>query len=90
MLMGNGGSPIKWCNSGHYVACVGYENEEYLIYDPASVERTGWHKISDFIPSIKVLYTTNIRTSFDPIGYSYQFTSKWLYRGSKGQLVKIF
>lgn len=90
MLLGNGGSPVKWCNSGHYIAIVDYKDGQYLVSDPASETRVGWHPISDFIPSIKILYTTNIPTSGEPTGYAYSFTSASLHKGSKGNLVKLF
>lgn len=50
-----------WTNGGHYIAVVGYSNNQYLVYDPASTVRTGWHYFSDFAGNISALYTCNRR-----------------------------
>ena len=90
LLMGNGGSPVKWTNGGHYIAIVDYKDGLYLVYDPASSARTGWHPWSDFIPSIKILYTTNIPTASAPVtGYCYSFDMGWLHEGSVGIQVRL-
>lgn len=47
-----------WTNGGHFIAIVGYSNGKYLVYDPASVVRTGWHPWSDFVGNISALYTS--------------------------------
>ena len=93
MLFGNGGSPVKWTNSGHYCACVDYRNGYFLIYDPASSQRTGWHPWSDFIPSVKILYTSNVLTisgeSKPEAGYAHSFVMAWLHEGSTGERVRF-
>lgn len=90
LLMGNGGSPVKWTNGGHYIFAADYKDGKILIYDPASDVRTGWHAWSDFIPSVKILYTTNIPTVSAPVeGYSYEFEMEWLHEGSVGPRVKL-
>lgn len=51
-----------WTNGGHYIAIVAYDkNKGYMVYDPASVTRTGWHPFSDFAGNISALYTSNRR-----------------------------
>lgn len=91
LLMGNSGqSPVKWTNGGHYIAIVDYKDNKYLVYDPASTQRTGWHAWEDFIPSIKILYTSDVPTLSAPFeGYAYNFTSYTLGKGSKGERVKL-
>ena len=48
-----------WTSGGHYIAIVAYKNNQYLVYDPASAVRTGWHPFSDFAGNIAALYTCN-------------------------------
>lgn len=52
-----------WTYGGHYIAVVGYDatTGRYLVYDPASVERTRWHAWADFAGDISALYTSTIR-----------------------------
>jgi len=50
-----------WTNSGHFCAVVSYRDGQYLVYDPASVVRTGWHPWGDFAGNISALYTSNIK-----------------------------
>ena len=50
-----------WTNGGHYIAVVGYSNYQYLVYDPASTVRTGWHTFEDFAGDIAALYTSSIK-----------------------------
>lgn len=50
-----------WTNGGHYIAIVKYSGGKYLVYDPASTVRTGWHPFSDFAGNISALYTSNKR-----------------------------
>lgn len=51
-----------WTNGGHYIAVVAYDSKNgYLVYDPASTVRTGWHPFSDFAGDISALYTSNRR-----------------------------
>lgn len=89
ILFGNGGSPVKWTNGGHYVACVGYQDGKYLIYDPASDARTGWHDWNDFIPSIKILYTSTVPAVTAPADYAYKFETGWMHEGSSGNGVLL-
>ena len=91
ILFGNGGSPVKWTGGGHYCACVDYSNGYFLIYDPASTARTGWHSWSDFVPSIKILYTTNVPTisKENRVGFAHSFQLKWMHDGSTGKEVKF-
>lgn len=58
LLMHNVVSPY-WTSGGHYIAVVGYEDERYLVYDPASESRTGWHPWDHFVGNISALYTSN-------------------------------
>lgn len=48
-----------WTNGGHYIAIVGYKNGQYMVYDPASTVRTGWHPFSDFEGNISAVYTSS-------------------------------
>lgn len=48
-----------WTSGGHYIAIVAYKNNQYLVYDPASAVRTGWHPFSDFAGNIAALYTSS-------------------------------
>ena len=50
-----------WTRGGHYIAIVKYEDGYYLVYDPASAVRTGWHPFSDFAGDISALYTSTLR-----------------------------
>lgn len=50
-----------WTNGGHYIAIVGYSNGNYLVYDPASVTRTGWHPWEDFAGDVSALYLSSRR-----------------------------
>ena len=86
ILFGNGGSPVQWTSGGHYCACVGFRaaDGKYLIYDPASEARTGWHDWSDFIPSIKILYTSNVPGVTAPVDYAYKFETGWMHEGCTG------
>lgn len=86
LLMGNGGSPVKWTSGGHYIFAADYNdaNGTILIYDPASTPRTTWHPWSDFLPSVKIAYTTKIPTISAPVsGYSYEFEMEWLHAADK-------
>ena len=90
LLMGNGGSPVKWTSGGHYIFAADYKDGLILIYDPASEPRTCWHPWSDFLPSVKIAYTTKIPTISAPIeGYSYNFEMAWLHEGSVGKRVEL-
>ena len=56
-----------WTSGGHYIAIVGYANSKYLVYDPASAVRTGWHPWSDFAYNVSALYTSSKRWDGDQI-----------------------
>lgn len=85
MLMGNGCSPVRWTSGGHYIAAVGSDPAgRILIYDPANKERTGWHFWSDFIPSIKILFSTSIPSLTAPVDAAYTFTSGWIHAAQDG------
>ena len=50
-----------WTSGGHYIAIVGFSANRYLVYDPASAVRTGWHPWSDFAYNVSALYTSSKR-----------------------------
>lgn len=50
-----------WTNGGHYIAIVAWDEGKFLVYDPASPVRTGWHPWSDFSGNISALYTSSKR-----------------------------
>ena len=56
-----------WTNGGHYIAIVAYSNGKYLVYDPTSEVRTGWHPWSDFAENVSGLYLCNKRWDGDRI-----------------------
>lgn len=56
-----------WTNGGHYIAIVAYSNGKYLVYDPASEVRTGWHPWGDFSENVSGLYLCNKRWDGDRI-----------------------
>ena len=56
-----------WTRGGHYIAIVEYKDGYYLVYDPASDTRTGWHPFDDFRGDISALYTSSIRWNEDKV-----------------------
>ena len=50
-----------WTTGGHYIAIVGYQDGQYLVYDPASDFRTGWHPWEDFAGDVAAVYTSTNR-----------------------------
>lgn len=56
-----------WTRGGHYIAIVEYKDGYYLVYDPASAVRTGWHTFDDFAGDIAALYTSSIRWNEDKV-----------------------
>lgn len=50
-----------WSQSGHFISVVGFDNNKYLVYDPAWDQRDGLHAWSDFAGNIKHVYVTNIK-----------------------------
>lgn len=74
-----------WTSGGHYIAIVGYEDGRYLVYDPASESRTGWHPFSHFAGNISALYTSNKRWRDDKI----MFEVTQVKRGDQGNDVYL-
>lgn len=52
LLMG----PGKFTGGGHYIAITKYDGKYATVLDPASANRTGDHKWSDFDGDVKVFY----------------------------------
>lgn len=50
-----------WTFGGHYIAIASYSNGYFMVYDPASATRTGWHPFSDFAGDIAALYTSTLK-----------------------------
>lgn len=68
-----------WTRGGHYIAIVGYKDGYYLVYDPASSARTGWHTFDDFAGDISALYTSSMRWDSEKLaldGYWGKATTK--------------
>lgn len=60
--LGSGCRNSYWSNYGHYCACVGYSNGNYLVYDPAWSARTGYHGWnSDIAGDVKHLFTSTVK-----------------------------
>lgn len=78
-----------WTTSGHYIAVVAYDEktDKYLVYDPASVSRTGWHSWSDFEGNICCLYTSTLKWGSGISDATYTFTVNQLKAGSTGKQV---
>lgn len=74
-----------WTRGGHYIAIVGYDDGKYLVYDPASAERTGWHPFSDFAGDISALYISSKRWK----EANYMFTVKEIKKGDTGKDVYL-
>lgn len=77
-----------WTSGGHYIAVVGYNDGQYLVYDPASDARTGWHPWSDFEGDIAAVYTSSRRWKPEEDKYMFEF-ERIQYR-DKGKTVKIW
>lgn len=77
-----------WTHGGHYISIVNYDadTDRYLVYDPASVDRTGWHPFSDFIGDICNLYTSSVRWN---TGGAYTLKTEQIYLASRGALVLL-
>lgn len=82
LLMGAGRNNY-WTNGGHYIAIVSYSNGKYLVYDPASAARTGWHSFDDFAGNIKICYySETIKWNNGPAPeQKYTFTPQEVSRG---------
>jgi len=89
MLMHNVVSPM-WTTGGHYIACVSYDpkTDQYLIYDPASASRTGWHPWSHFVGNICCLYVSSKKWG-SPANDEYTFTLKQVKEGDKNKYVLL-
>lgn len=85
LCMGVGKSSY-WTNSGHYIAVVGYKDGKYLVYDPASVARTGWHPWSDFEGDVKCAYTSTKRSG-KGADDTYSFSVPQIKAGDTGKEV---
>jgi len=90
LLMHNVVSPM-WTTSGHYIAVVGYDanTDQYLVYDPASTVRTGWHPFSDFAGNICCLYTSSCRWGEPEPDDTHSFKVSKIKGGSQGKKVKL-
>lgn len=91
LLMG-AGTNSYWTTSGHYIAVVQYDEKtgRYLVYDPASSARTGWHSFDDFAGNIKILYTSTARwTEEKPVDTTYSFKVKEIRLGDSGNDVYL-
>lgn len=77
-----------WTNGGHYIAIVGYKDGKYLVYDPASASRTGYHSWGDFAGNICCLYTSTIRWGSSTPATSnvaYSFSPKKVMKGDNSK-----
>lgn len=86
LLMHNCVSPY-WTSGGHYIAIVAYSNGNYLVYDPASEARTGWHPFEDFAGDISALYTSSKRWK-EKEKDKYMFEFERIQFGDTGKTVK--
>ena len=79
-----------WTTSGHYIAVVSYDakTDRYLIYDPASATRTGWHPWDHLSGDICCLYTSTLKWGEDQ-KTSYTVTLKQVQEGDKGKHVLL-
>lgn len=79
-----------WTSSGHYIAVVSYNptTNAYLVYDPASTTRTGWHTFDDFAGNICCLYTSTKKWGKEP-DTSYTFTVKQVQNGDNNRSVAL-
>lgn len=84
------GGPSYWTGSGHFIAIVGYKDGAYLVHDPASTLRDGYHPWKDFKGLVKVYYTSSIRwAGVQPITDGHAFTVGIVNNGSQGPIVKL-
>lgn len=74
-----------WTGGGHYIAIVAHRKSDdaFLVYDPASAARTGWHGWNDFIGNICCLYTSTIRWDNDS-EKAYRFEPRQVEYGFNG------
>ena len=85
LLMHNVVSPY-WTSGGHYIAVVEYRDGRYLVYDPASASRTGWHPFEHFAGNISALYLSSKRWKKD----TFMFEVKPIRYGSTGNDVRLW
>lgn len=86
LLMGRG----YWTGSGHFIAIVGYKDGKYLVHDPASTLRDGWHPWEDFKKMVKVYYISTVRWSgVRPVTDGHAFTVSTVAKGVQGPVVKL-
>lgn len=84
------GGPSYWTGSGHFIAIVGYRNGQYLVHDPASTARDGYHIWSDFAGLVKVYYTSTIRWNGEkPVVDGHAFTVGTVAKGVQGAPVLL-
>lgn len=91
LLMGAGVNTY-WTGGGHYIAIVRYDEslDKYLVYDPASAIRTGWHAFGDFAGNIKNPYTSTIPWGKkEVVVTTYTLTTSQILSGSRGALVLL-
>ena len=87
LLMG-AGKNTYWTTSGHFIAIVKYSNGLYLVYDPASVTRTGWYDFNSFAGNIKVCYTSTLAWGSTSVT-NYSFTPEKIKMGSNNKSVLL-
>lgn len=87
LCMGVGNSTY-WTTSGHYIAVVGYQDGQFLVYDPASTVRTGLHSWEDFEGNVKCAYSSSVRWGAAP-DTSYTFKVKQIKKGDTGKDVLL-
>lgn len=78
-----------WTTGGHYICVCGYKDGQYLVHDPASTARTGWHPWSDFEGNVKCAYTSTARWGGEPVNYKYSFTLKQIKVNDSGKQVRL-
>lgn len=83
------GTNTYWTSSGHYICVCGYKNGEYLVHDPASSSRTGWHPWSDFEGNVKCAYTSTKKSGSSVPVDTYTFTLKQIKEGDTGKEVTL-
>lgn len=77
-----------WTTSGHYICVCGYKNGEYLVHDPASVARTGYHPWSRFEGNVKCAYTSTNKWG-QPVIDTYTFRLPEIKKGDIGKAVRL-
>lgn len=75
-----------WTTGGHYICVCGYKDGQYLVHDPASTARTGWHPWSRFEGNVKCAYTSTSRLGGSEVD-TYSFTVRQIKTGDSGKEV---